>query len=311
MGHAAVPEPPAPAAAPAAPAAAATTTRTASGSDDGHRGPSTRGRGQGDRPRYEGDGRGRGQEDRPRYEGDGRGRGRGGSYRGDYGRPGPSAPRTDSSYGGGSRGRQDYHGGGGGRGGYDGGRQYQQLQYQQHTQQYPPRDRPVRVSVPQHDYDFEAATAAFAKQEGRTGEATSAAAATAGDDGAASAAAVAPAYSKKSSFFDSISSNATDKAKGSATRLRLRPHRFRAHTDDVWMGGMAYRMQGRELRETERKQNLETFGQVRAYNSDGYRGGRGGGRGGYNNNNNNNSYGQRSSYRPRDDGRRPDGPAPQ
>lgn len=90
------------------------------------------------------------------------------------------------------------------------------------------------IVIPRDEYDFSSANAKFDKES------------------AAAEVSAAPVYNKKSSFFDSISSEATDRSSGGGGRGR-----------------------GRELRDQERSMNYETFGEDLAF-----RGNRGRGRGG-------------------------------
>lgn len=138
-----------------------------------------------------------------------------------------------------------------------------------------PRDeqQAKKMEVPKTDYDFAGANAKFNKQDlvkeaiasgdpiasPIDGDNTSAEALTNGAHHGGEQSVTIPAaagYSKSSSFFDNISSEAKDR-------------------DDKKVGG-------REFRSEEQKKNLETFGQGSVDN--GYRGGyrgRGRGRGGY------------------------------
>ncbi|BFZ55511.1 hypothetical protein PYCC9005_002552 [Savitreella phatthalungensis] len=126
----------------------------------------------------------------------------------------------------------------------------------------PPRGPPqpavaAPVVVPDADFDFDSANAAFVKEKPAT-DGASEAAASQGD------AVEEPKYNKKSSFFDSLSNESTERAERAAKLAAARE---------------AGQPRGRAMRQEEREMNLETFGEDLAFSAGG-RGGRGRGRGG-------------------------------
>lgn len=159
--------------------------------------------------------------------------------------------------------------------------------------------RAAKVEVPDAEFDFASSNAKFNKDDvvkeaiaSGTLEADVNAAATAGvasghgseaGGAAGSEGGDAPvAYSKKSSFFDNISSEAKDRAAAAASNSGNRPG-------------------GREWRGEEQRRNVETFGQGSVdggYRNNNYRGrGRGRGRGGYNRGRGgNNNYRRNNDY---------------
>lgn len=94
------------------------------------------------------------------------------------------------------------------------------------------------IVIPKDEYDFSSANAKFSR------------------DGLDSEVQAAPVYDKKSSFFDSISSEASDRGEGGGGRGR-----------------------GREIRNQERTMNYETFGEDLAFRNNRGRGRGGRGRG--------------------------------